>query len=136
MKKFIIILAAILSMNAAVQAKTVKATFKVGGNCAELCKPRIEKAAKQTAGVISATWNQKDQMMSLVYDNEKTNVNKVEKAIAAAGHDAGNVKASSAAYKKLPGCCQYRKAMDKKVDKKMNMKKNMKMDKNTKGMKM
>ncbi|MFZ1236693.1 MAG: ATPase [Prevotella sp.] len=132
MKKFIIILAAILSMNAAVQAKTVKATFKVGGNCAELCKPRIEKAAKQTAGVISATWNQKDQMMSLVYDNEKTNVNKVEKAIAATGHDAGRVKASSAAYNKLPGCCQYRKTTAKKVVKKMNMK----MDNNMKGMKM
>jgi Cu(I)/Ag(I) efflux system membrane fusion protein len=34
---------------------------------------------------------------------------KVETAIAKVGHDAGSVKASTAAYNKLPGCCKYRK---------------------------
>ncbi len=100
---------AVLAMSAAAQAKTVKTTFKVGGACPDMCKPRIENAAKQVPGVVSAKWNVKTQQLALVYDNTKTNVKKVEKAIAAVGHDAGNVKATKAAYGKLPGCCQYRK---------------------------
>lgn len=102
-------MAALLVMGAAAQAKTVKATIKVGGGCADMCKPRIEKAAKAVSGVNSAKWNPKTHQMTLIYDNTKTNVKKVEKAIAAVGHDAGNVKAANATYDKLPGCCKYRK---------------------------
>ncbi|MBM6992793.1 MAG: heavy-metal-associated domain-containing protein [Prevotella sp.] len=109
MKKMILTMVAALAVSVAVQAKTVKTTFKVGGNCTEMCKPRIEKAAKQVPGVVSAKWNQKTQQLALVYDNTKTNSKKVQKAIAATGHDAGNIKASDATYAKLPGCCQYRK---------------------------
>ena len=109
MKKFMMTMVAVLAMSAAVQAKTVKTTFKVGGGCTEMCKPRIEGAAKKVPGVVSAKWNQKTQKLALVYDNTKTNAVKVEKATAATGHDAGNVKATDAAYNKLPGCCKYRK---------------------------
>lgn len=100
---------AVLVMSGAAQAKTVKTTFKVGGACVEMCKPRIEAAAKKVPGVISAKWNQKTQKLALVYDNTKTNAVKVQKTIAATGHDAGNIKATNAAYSKLPGCCKYRK---------------------------
>ena len=109
MKKVMMTLIAALAMSGAAQAKTVKTTFKVGGACTEICKPRIEGAAKKVPGVVSAKWNQKTQKLALVYDNTKTNAVKVEKAIAATGHDAGNVKATDAAYNKLPGCCKYRK---------------------------
>jgi Cu(I)/Ag(I) efflux system membrane fusion protein len=44
-----------------------------------------------------------------VYDNTKTDTKKVQKAVAASGHDSGNIKASQATYNKLPGCCKYRK---------------------------
>lgn len=100
---------AVLAMGAAAQAKTVKTTFKVGGACPDMCKPRIEKAAKSVPGVTSAKWNLKTQTLTLIYDNTKTNPQKVQKALAAVGHDAGNVKASDAVYGKLPGCCKYRK---------------------------
>ena len=68
----------------------------------------IEKAAKSCKGVLSARWSQKSHQLTLVYDNAKTTPDKVQKAIAAAGHDTGSVKASNAAYNKLPSCCKYR----------------------------
>ena len=91
------------------QAKTVKTEIPVNGNCSEMCKPRIEKAAKSVSGVLAATWNLKAQKLTLVYDNTKTDTKTVQKAVAASGHDSGNIKASQATYDKLPGCCKYRK---------------------------
>lgn len=107
MKKTIFILLAGLTFGASVEAKTVKTKFKVSGKC-EMCEDRIEDAAERVKGVTDAEWNAKTQTLTLVYNDAKTTVAKVQKAIAAAGHDAGAVKASDAAYNKLPGCCQYR----------------------------
>jgi len=100
---------AVVAMSVAAQAKTVKATFNVNGGHADMSKPRIENAAKKVPGVISAKWNAKTHKLALIYDNAKTNPLKVQKAIAAVGHDAGNVKAPDAVYNKLPSCCKYRK---------------------------
>lgn len=107
MKK-LILLAVVACSFVAANAKTVKKTFKVEGKC-EMCKERIEKTAKGVKGVISANWNSKTKQLALVFDDKSTSVEKVQKAIAAVGHDAGNVKAPKAAYDKLPGCCKYQK---------------------------
>ena len=109
MKKMILTMLAVAAMSATMQAKTVKTEIPVNGKCNEMCKPRIEKAAKSVPGVLSATWNLKAQKLTLVYDNTKTDTKKVQKAVAASGHDSGNIKASQATYNKLPGCCKYRK---------------------------
>ena len=106
MKKVLFTLAALLTMTAA-EAKTVKTTFEVKGNC-DMCQKRIEAAAKSVAGVTSARWNKKDCQLSLVYDNKKTSPEKVQKALAAVGHDCGKFKADQKVYDKLPGCCKYR----------------------------
>ncbi len=108
MKKIILMLVAIMSIAVSAQAKTVKKTFVVGGEC-EMCKARIQKAAKAVPGVLTAAWNQKTQKCSVVFDSGKTSVDKIQKAIAAVGHDAGNYKAPNAVYNKLPSCCKYRK---------------------------
>lgn len=108
MKKIILMLVAVMSIAVSAQAKTVKKTFVVGGKC-EMCQTRIQKAAKAVPGVLTAAWNQKTKKCSVVFDNSKTSVDKIQKAIAAVGHDAGNCKASDAVYNKLPGCCKYRK---------------------------
>lgn len=98
---------AALTMSVVSNAKTVKTVIAVDGLC-EMCKARIEKAAGGQTGVVSAKWNVKTKKLSLVYDNKKTSVQKVQKAIAAAGYDTERMKASSQAYAKLPGCCKYR----------------------------
>ena len=103
---------------------------KVYGNC-DQCKARIEKAAKAVNGVATANWDMKTKMMNLAFDDSKTDVHKVEMAIAKAGHDTEMHKATDEAYNKLPGCCQYERAktdmkMDGKKDAKMDMKMDMK----------
>ena len=106
MKKVLFTLAAFLMMSAA-EAKTVKTTFGVKGNC-DMCQKRIEKAAMGVKGVTSARWNKDNGNLSLVYDNKQTSPEKVQKALAAVGHDTGNFKADKAVYDKLPACCKYR----------------------------
>lgn len=97
---------------------------KVYGNC-DLCKARIEKAAKAVDGVATANWDQKTKMMDLAFDDSKTDAHKVEMAIANAGHDTEMHRATNEAYNKLPGCCQYERA---KTEMKMGGKKDAKMD--------
>lgn len=106
MKKTMLLMAAVLMMGTA-EAKTVKTAFEVKGNC-DMCQKRIEKAAKSVKGVTSARWNKQNGQLSLVYDNKQTAPEKVQQALAAAGHDCGTFKADQKVYDKLPGCCKYR----------------------------
>jgi len=82
--------------------------IKVSGNC-DLCKERIEKAAKSEGGVIIAKWSAEKQMLNVEFDPNKTNSDDIQKAIAKVGHDTEKYKATDAAYKVLPECCLYRK---------------------------
>jgi membrane fusion protein, copper/silver efflux system len=81
--------------------------FKVSGNC-EMCKERIETAAKSVKGVLSAVWNRQLKQIHIAFDKLKTNSIAIQKAIAKAGHDTDLQKASDEIYKKLPECCLYR----------------------------
>ena len=88
------------------QSQDEHASMKVASNC-DMCKERIEKAAKSVAGVSSADWDAEAQTLHLNFDAEKTNINAIQKAIAEAGHDTETHKASNEVYDELPGCCQY-----------------------------
>lgn len=79
--------------------------LKVSGNC-EMCKARIEKAAK-VEGVSKAEWVNKTKMLSVTFDPTKTNVDLIGKKIAEAGHDNAKFKATEKTYSALPGCCHY-----------------------------
>lgn len=92
------------------QVKTEE--FKVYGNCG-MCESRIEKAAKAVDGVTAADWDEETKMMALSFDESKTSVDKVQKAIADAGHDTPKHKAKDDVYDALPGCCQYDRSEDK-----------------------
>lgn len=88
--------------------KMEHAMLKVEGSC-EMCKERIEKAATGVNGVSSATWDAKDKVVHLNFDPNKTDLNKISKAIAKVGHDTEKDKADNKVYDALPGCCKYRK---------------------------
>jgi len=132
MKTKVISLVALFMFGAfAVFAGNKTEKVKVNGNC-DMCKARIEKAAKAVDGVTSVNWDKETKMMNLAFDDSKTDVHKVEMAIANAGHDTEMHKATDEAYDKLPGCCQYDRVktnmkMDSKKDAKMDMKMNDKM---------
>jgi membrane fusion protein, copper/silver efflux system len=80
----------------------------VAGKC-DMCKERIETAAKSIDGVKKAEWNAEKQLLSLSFDSSKTSIDVIAKAIAAVGHDTEKFKASDSVYKALPECCLYRK---------------------------
>lgn len=80
--------------------------IRVSGNC-EMCKSRIEKAAKSVKGVITANWDVNAKVIHLDFDSKVTNKGNISKAIAKAGHDTEFDKATGDAYKSLPDCCLY-----------------------------
>lgn len=87
------------------------ATIKVWGNC-EMCKKKIEKAAK-SSGATTAVWSEETKELAVTFDPAKTSTEKIQQSVAAVGYDTQDFIATDAAYKKLPGCCQYdRKATD------------------------
>ncbi len=85
-------------------SKTEK--IEVKGNCG-MCEKRIEKAASAVEGVTKAEWNKETKQMEVTFDEAKTNLDKIEVAIAKVGHDTPKHKATTEVYDKLPGCCKY-----------------------------
>lgn len=82
--------------------------FTVSGAC-DMCKERIEKAAKSVKGVISAVWDSETQKLHVKFNTIETNLTEIQKAIATAGHDTEKFKADNKTYENLPECCHYRK---------------------------
>ena len=98
-------------------SQTIKnETVKVSGNCG-MCKKKIEKAAK-SAGAKTASWDAEKQSLSVSFPDGKTNLLKIETAIAEVGYDTQDVLATAEAYEALPGCCKYERTitLEKKSD--------------------
>ncbi len=91
----------------AMQGDLKKSSFDVQGKCS-MCEARIEKAAKSVEGVEKADWNVDKDMLTVMHKEDNVKMNKVHKAIAEAGHDTSEKKASDKNYASLPGCCKYR----------------------------
>lgn len=107
MKNIFLVLGLILSFHTYSQNSTIKTeTFTVKGNC-DMCQTRIENAA-DIKGVKISKWDIDKKFITVTYDTKKTSIELIQKAIAAKGYDAGDVKGDDAAYKKLPTCCQYK----------------------------
>ncbi|MBN2634845.1 MAG: heavy-metal-associated domain-containing protein [Prolixibacteraceae bacterium] len=77
-----------------------------GGDCEE-CKTHIEKAATGLEGVVSADWNLETKKLTVVFDDEVTTLESVEKAIAKNGNYTPKHKATEEAFAALPECCKY-----------------------------
>ena len=110
MKKTILMLLSMLilfSVNMHAKDAITKTSFKISGNC-EMCKERIEKAAK-IEGVKNAIWNQETHILTVAFVPTKTTLDQIQQNIANAGYDTPMFKSTEENYKKLPQCCQYSK---------------------------
>jgi periplasmic mercuric ion binding protein len=107
--KFLSIVALFVFGASVVFAVNKTESFKVYGNC-EMCKARIEKAAKSVDGVSAAEWNVQTKMLALTFDDSKTTVDKVQVAIAKVGNDTEKHKATAESYSKNASCCKYARA--------------------------
>ena len=110
MKKLVlIIMIAFFGFSAQAQTKknkNLKYTTEVNGNC-EQCKKRIEKAAYGVPGVKTASWDISSHQLSVILNEEKTSPSDLNKAIAKAGHDNKEFKATTTDYDNLHSCCKY-----------------------------
>ncbi|MCX6154619.1 MAG: heavy metal-associated domain-containing protein [Candidatus Kapabacteria bacterium] len=88
---------------AAAEAKEVK--IKTSAVC-DMCKAKIEKAVKRDAGVSAVDLDVKTKIVTVKYDEAKTNPDKIKLMISRAGYDADAVKADPRAYTRLPKCCK------------------------------
>lgn len=86
-------------------------TFRVSGNCS-MCKSTIEKAAKSLPGVNVANWNIETKELHVSFNEEKSSLIDIHKAIAKSGYDTDKETAPKDVYENLPACCQYTRASD------------------------
>ena len=84
----------------------VKGTFKVWGKC-EMCKSKIEKAAKEIDGVKSAKWSLASQKILIKFNDKETSLDEIQSTIAGVGYDTEKHKAKDETYNKLHHCCKY-----------------------------
>lgn len=101
-----IALATVMGISANAQNKNAKHELHVKGNCG-MCKERIEKAAYGVAGVKTADWNADSHTLRVILNEKKNNVEAVENAIVAVGHDTNTKKADVKVYESLHTCCLY-----------------------------
>ncbi len=85
---------------------SIKGTMKVSGKC-DMCKTRIETAAKSVNGVMTAEWNPTTKILTYT---SKVAIKKedISNALIKVGHDTELGKATASTYSALPGCCKYR----------------------------
>ncbi len=88
------------------EAKIKEASVKVYGNCG-MCKDSIEKAALSVRGVESAKWDAESQTLEVTYNADRTDLNRVHRAVARVGHDTEEVTARDRVYNNLHECCKY-----------------------------
>ena len=90
-------------------------SFGVRGNCG-MCKSTIEEAAGKVDGVAKASWDVDQKKIDVSFDESKTDVLAIHKAIAASGYDTEKMPGDEAAYNELPGCCKYDHDMEMNQD--------------------
>ncbi|HMQ50054.1 MAG TPA: TonB-dependent receptor [Saprospiraceae bacterium] len=87
--------------------QTTPVEIWVDGACG-MCQERIEKAAIETAGVISAHWNMDTKMLRVETDPELFSEDNLHWAVTGVGHDTKKWKADEEVYEQLHACCHYR----------------------------
>ena len=105
MKFFLIFIMMFLSFGMLAQDYQ-KVKFKVWGNC-EMCKSKIEKAAKSVEGVKKASWNITNLQMIIKFDADLTSLAIIQKVIAETGYDNEGFRSEDEVYQNLHYCCKY-----------------------------
>ncbi|MBS7334305.1 MAG: heavy-metal-associated domain-containing protein [Weeksellaceae bacterium] len=106
-----IALVAVMGISAQAQNKNAKHELHVKGNCG-MCKERIEKAAYSVSGVKTADWNADSQTLRIILNEKKNNLEVVEDAIVAVGHDTNEKLADEKVYQALHSCCLYDRELE------------------------
>ena len=105
MKKLMVILFSVLTVNAWAQKETVQ--IKTSAECvADCCKDRIEEEMQFTKGVTAVNLDIKSQVLTVTFKTKKNSVENIRTIISNLGYNADNVRANESAHNALPSCCQ------------------------------
>ena len=91
---------------------TEEMKIKTSSVC-NMCKKTIEKSMAYEKGVKSAILDVDSQMLTVAFFPNKTNPDKIRKAVTLTGYDADQVPANERAYNKLEDCCKKDNAVHK-----------------------
>lgn len=83
-----------------------KTEFTVYGNCG-MCEKTIEGSLNGQNGIHEADWNKDTKMITVTYDPNVLDENRIKEKIAGVGYDTDSHKAKDEVYNALPDCCQY-----------------------------
>ncbi len=82
-----------------------KIEIQTSAQC-EMCKERLEKDLAYEKGVKFVELDLETKVLTVKYKADKTDADKLRKAVSKIGYDADDVEADPEAYAKLPACCQ------------------------------
>ena len=106
MKKLMIILFSVLTLNTWAQKETVE--ILTSASCVGICcKDRIEQEMQFTRGVTAVDLDIESKVLTVTFKTKKTDADKLRKAISLIGYNADDVKANKKAHNNLPSCCQH-----------------------------
>lgn len=94
------------------EKKTIQtATIKTAIYCdhckaCETCGPKFNQSLLKEKGVQMVVLDEKAMTIKVTYNSKKTDLDKIKAAISRLGYDADDIKADSAAYESLDGCCK------------------------------
>lgn len=96
----------LLAITNTLKAQETKAeiTIKSSVVC-DMCKKKVEKVLT-FKGIEKSSVDLQTKMITVTYDPQQTNPEKIKTAIANAGYDADEIKANPKAYKRLDKCCK------------------------------
>ncbi len=85
--------------------KGMKLEIQTSAIC-EMCQYTIEKALAYEKGVKIAELNLDNKVVTVIYNDKKTDPETIRKRIALTGYHADTVARDAQAYENLPMCCQ------------------------------
>ena len=85
------------------QTDTVK--ILTSAQC-DMCKETIENDLSFTKGVKKSNLDVDSKILTVIYNSEKTNPEKIREAVTKSGYDADSLQGDPKAYNRLPDCCK------------------------------
>ena len=102
----VISLGSLAQISCSSQSEAGVAEIKLPTVQCEACVMKITSTLKRETGVKDVNVDLQKKLAKVSYLKDKTDLDKLESAVALAGYDANSKKADKKAYDGLPGCCK------------------------------
>ena len=104
-KLILLLLTMMISFPVFAQKQKEEIKITTSAQC-DMCKESIEKMFAYEKGVISSELDLESKVVTVKYKSNRTDADKLRKALSKIGYDADDVKANPEIYEKLPDCCK------------------------------